>query len=278
MAVSRKTPDMMTAVPRRIQTAMLLTVLAFSPAAAGNSGPPDPAQGSVDSSGKFVPAKPAGESPKVPANPGEWRQEASRLIEKTGDHSFRVGLVRCDRAERLLVIPAKVNLREGLIEYALVAGKGKVHEALLSTEADPLHVQMAALLLGIAPGEGKTREVSIEVEWATNGPRRKVAIEELVALAKDTPRDKTGSTMARGAWNFTGSRIDAQGFAASREGSFIALIEDPAALIVNPRPGNEDDSLHVPNSAALPAEGIPVSVIVRWKAPDPPAADPPAKP
>ncbi len=241
--------------------------------------PPDPAQGSVTSTGKFVPAAAAAEPEEAPQTPEEWKAAATKLIEKTGEHTFRVGAVNCDREARTLTIPARVNAREGLIEYALVTRQGKVHEALLSTDAKPLHVQIAALLLGISPqpGSGKALEVAVEVEWATNGPVRSVPLEDLISVAKGNPQAETTTTMDNGPWNFTGSQVDAAGFAASREGSLITLIGDPSALIANPQPIHADDSLFVPNTAALPADGVPLSVRIRLKsAPAKDAA--PAKP
>lgn len=231
---------------------------------------PDPAQGSVDRSGKFVPTKVKGEISNSPTTLDELKNSASKLIEKTGEHTFRVGTVQCDRTTRTLTIPAQVNDREGLIEYALVTRQGKTHEALLATDAAPLHVQMAALLLGMAPQPGNQNPtaVMIEVEWATNGPMRKLALADLITLANGSPENASDQTMARGAWNFTGSQIDSRGFAAAREGSLIALIEDPAALIVNPRPGRHDDSLHLPNAAALPGIGTPVTVRIHLRSPD----------
>jgi hypothetical protein len=241
---------------------------------------PDPAQGSVDNSGKFVPASLQGEILNPPKTLEEWKNSASQLIEKTGEHTFRVGIVQCDRATRTLTIPAQVNAREGLIEYALVTRQGKIHEALLATDAAPMHVQMAALLLGMAPQPGSQNPtaVMIEVEWATNGPMRKLALADLMTLANGSPENASDHTMARGSWNFTGSQIDARGFAAAREGSLVALIEDPAALIVNPRPGRHDDSLHLPNAAVLPGIGTPVSVRIHLQFPDAFGKKTPAKP
>jgi hypothetical protein len=251
-----------------------------TPPAAPGGIAPNPDQGSVDASGKFVPATPPAEAPKTPASADEWRDSAATLIEKTGEHTFRIGMVHGDRKARTLLIPAQVNAREGLIEYALVTRQGKIHESLLVTDADPLHVQMAALLLGISPPAGKPQphEVRIEVEWATNGPMRKVPLEDCIALAKDMPGNTTGGTMTRGPWNFTGSQIDSGGFVAAREGSLVSLIEDPAAVIVNPRPGREDDSLHVPNAAALPADGVPVTIRVVLIPPASSSGESPAKP
>jgi hypothetical protein len=265
---------------------IILLAGALCSAAAGDDpqglAKPDPSQGSVDASGKFVPAGPPAQVPATPATPEDWQDSASRLIEKTGEHTFRIGMVQCDRATRSLTIPAQVNAREGLIEYALVTRKGKIHEALFTTNADPLHVQMAALLLGISPPPGKPQPcgVIIEVEWATNGPTLKVPLEDLIALAKDTPQDDRGVTMPRKPWNFTGSLIDSHGFVAAREGSLIAIIDDPAALVMNAVAGRppEHDGLHIPHAAAMPGMDMPVLIRIRLSPPVPQDVAPPAKP
>ncbi|MCW1925828.1 YdjY domain-containing protein [Luteolibacter arcticus] len=238
-------------------------------ASAGAQSPPDPAQGAIDGSGKFIPAtKPEGGM--GPATPEAWKEEVAKLIEKTGETTFRIGRIQCDRATRTISFPAKINAREGLVEYALVTTKGKVHEALLAAEVSPLHLHVAALLIGLAPqGEApKPVPVTIEVEWATNGPAKKLALEDLLALAHESPQGKTGGTLARGPWHYQGSVVDAGGFAAERDGSIIALISDSTALAGNPRAGGDDDTLYLPNTALLPSEATPVTVTLR---PVPPA-------
>lgn len=255
---------------KRIRGHFLATSLAFLPVASLEAqSPPTADQGSVDNTGKFHPSKPPQEQTTPPANPA---QPPGNLIEKTGETTFRIGLVTCDRATKTITIPVQVKLREGPIEYALVTNKGKVHESLLVTDASPLHIQTAALLLGLSPqpGKGKPIPVVIEVEWSTNGPKRKLRLEELVALAKETPQAKTGATLAPGPWNFQGSTMDSDGFAAERDGSIIALISDPSANIGNPRPGHEDDDLFTPHTASLPPQGLPLSLLIH-----PPTSAPP---
>lgn len=102
-------------------------------------------------------------------------------------------------------------------------------------------------------------------------PPRIVPLEDLIALAKESPNSDDAAIMERGPWHYTGSQVDATGLAASREGSLITLIGDPAALVGNPRPSHVDDGLHIPNAAALPADGVPLSVRIRLK-PDPAGA------
>jgi hypothetical protein len=250
----------------------------------GAQTPPEPAQGSIDAAGKFIPAaKPAGD--KAPPTPAPRPEDVAKLVEKTGETTFRIGQIKGDSATKTISFPAKINAREGLVEYALVTTKGKVHEALLATEVSPQHLHVAALVVGLAPREDvrepeakpkpqpkpqpKPVPVTIEVEWATNGPAKKLALEDLLALAHESPQGKTGATLARGPWHYTGSVMDAGGFAAERDGSIIALISDSTALAGNPRAGGDDDTLYLPNTALLPSEGAPVTVTIRLVPPAP---------
>jgi hypothetical protein len=52
------------------------------------------------------------------------------------------------------------------------------------------------------------------------------------------------------------------------------LIRDPAALVNNPGADRDNDKIHFPNQSLLPAEGLPVRVILRL----PQAATAPASP
>jgi hypothetical protein len=88
-------------------------------------------------------------------------------------------------------------------------------------------------------------------------------LEDLIAFAKDHPQGGQGANLAPGPWTYSGSKIDAAGFVASREGSIISLIHDDTALVNNPRPGHEDDTLHIPGRRVLPPLGTPVRLTLR---------------
>lgn len=222
---------------------------------------PTPDQGRIDPAGKFSPP-PAAETGAPAA--ADWKSGLDQLIEKTGESTFRIGLVQCDRVKRTITIPVQVHKRDGLVEYALVTTKGKLHESLLATEASPLHLQLAALLLGLSPqpGQGADVPVKINLEWASNGPLRREPLESMVTLTKDIPSAKAGSTLSIGTWMFHGSTLEPGGLAAEREGSLIALISDPFANIFNAREGTNDDDLFSPHAANLPPQGLPVSLII----------------
>lgn len=72
-------------------------------------------------------------------------------VRAVDSNTLAVGLVRLDRRARTLTLPARLNLNRHAIEYALVTRGGKAHESLLTTEAQPRDLHVAALLLGVKP-------------------------------------------------------------------------------------------------------------------------------
>ena len=221
------------------------------------STPVDPTKGNVNDAGKFEARIESGDS--VPAPDPAARLEELGITED--QEKVRIGIVELDRRTRTVSIPATVNMLEGAVEYFLVHENGKRHEAIFSTRAKPEDIHIACLLAGWKPAE-RPVEIDVRVTWETNGPPRSHGAAELVGIAAGHPEARDGRTIDNGPWHYTGSRIDAAGFAATREGSVIALINDASALLGNPRPGRNDDSLHTPNRAMLPSKGHPVSILL----------------
>lgn len=256
------------------------------PAAAGLDGDPAPPrlpsaqEGRVDATGKFIPLEAGGAggagAPKTRAE-AEAALQRALDVQPTGAHSFRVGKVSFDKQSRTVTIPARVNTRQSLIEYALVTQSGKVHEALLVTEARPEQVHLACLLLGLVPMEfpGEPGQplkvpaasgVKVEVTWDKHGPPARFPLAQLVALHNGARQGELAGLLAEGDWFYNGSKSTPQGFLAQQEGSIISLINDPAALINNPRPDRGNDDIHAPNTKLLPPEGTPVRVVLRLPA------------
>jgi hypothetical protein len=177
---------------------------------------------------------------------------------------FALGLVRLDKKNRTISFPGVVNMAEGLVEYAVVHETGKVHESVLKTPADPLHIHLARLLLGSAapittPGKKAPPEllglpITIRVRWDVNGTRRQASLEDLVS------NTLTKARMAEGDWIYNGSRVVQGTFLAQRDGSIVSVIADPDALVNNPRPGREDDEIWKVNDSVVPAVGTAVEI------------------
>ena len=189
------------------------------------------------------------------------------LVRAVAPGKFQIGQVNLDKTNRTISFPAAVNMREAdlPVEYAVVQQRGKTHESIFRTEARPHDIQVALLLLGAQPAmtnsfgaSGKEvpigERLTIEVAWTNDGRAVHCAMEDLVT------NKETGQTMTRGEWIFNGSNFSEGVFNAERDGSIVSIHIDPGALINNPRPGRENDDLHVPNPAKLPPAGHPVEV------------------
>lgn len=216
-------------------------------------------KGSLSASGKFEPTPSKDLKPiKVPT-PSE--RLAQPDVIKVGD-KYMIGSVELDSKARTVTIPAKVHRHQGLLEYLLVHTSGKLHEALFVTDVLPQDIHVACLLLGW--GEDKSRQtVSIHVEWLTNGPARFESIDSFVGLTEGGEMGKVVGQLNAKAWEYTGSIIDVSGFAAAVEGSIIAIINDPAALVNNAQPSTEREDSHVPIASKLPPVGTPVKIIFK---------------
>ncbi len=194
-------------------------------------------------------------------------------VRKTGASTFRLGQVEFDKAQGTISIPARVRVRKDVVEYALVTEQGKGYESLLSTEARPMDIHTAALLLGqtqaVVEGDFNkpaavpaTNTVLVDIAWLTNGHPIRVCLSDLLCLTAGRP-DPDAAVMRTERWLYNGSFIDRAGFAAQREGSIISLIRDPSALVNNPSADRDNDDIHFPNTKRLPPEGTPVTVVIR---------------
>jgi hypothetical protein len=154
----------------------------------------------------------------------------------------------------------------------IVADTGKTHESLLSTKIEPYDIQVAMLLLGIPPAgksdsqppgqinreylksapELKGEKVSVFLTW----PGHRARAEDLV-----WNREKNAA-MTEGPWTYNGSEVYYGKFLAQIDGSVAALVRDSAALMNNPRPGNDDDQIWQVNSDVTPPVGTAVDVTI----------------
>jgi hypothetical protein len=96
--------------------------------------------------------------------------------------------------------------------------------------------------------------VSIEVEWDADGAKRRVPLERWVLDLR------TAKAMKSGAWNYTGSQTAEGVFLAQQLRSVIAIVADTSALVDNPRPGRDDDTVWQVHRGEVPAAGTPVRV------------------
>ena len=202
-----------------------------------------------------------------------WAQEPAVSPAAQGDR-VTIGKITVDKKARTVRFPATVNLTEGLLEYLLVTDQGKTHESLFATTVSPFQLHVAMLLLGVNPAveiqelppeqitanslqaapELKGDDVDILVSWKQGEDRQQVRAEELIQ------NRLVQGPVPTGPWIYTGSAIFQKQFLAQSEGSIVALVTDPVALINNPRPGHMDDTIWSVRKERVPAVGTPVEI------------------
>jgi hypothetical protein len=209
--------------------------------------------------------------PTAPADTNRARLFAlsNAPLQRISADIYALGQVRLDKRKKLIRFPAVVNMSEGTVEYALVHSTGKVHESVLRTDVDPFQLHVARLLVGppeTLPGAGQSgvpREligprIRMSVRWTIGGEQKEAPLEDCVL------NTLTHAPMTRGEWVYSGSRVVEGTFLAQRDGSLVAIIADPDALLNNPRPGRDDDEIWRSNSALVPVVGTPVEVTIAF--------------
>jgi hypothetical protein len=195
------------------------------------------------------------------AGAAESFAQPTNLLKEIQPGVFQLGSLRLDKEKRLVQFPATINMTNGLVEYFLVAGTGKLHESILKTETEPAQIHVAMLLLGAH--ETKTNASStnligdkiwIEVRWKNGGTETRLRAEELIFDRE------TKSAMNKGPWIYNGSKVIDGTFIAQRDGSIVSIIGDPFALVNNLQPHRDNDEIWFVNTNKIPPWNTPVEV------------------
>lgn len=182
-------------------------------------------------------------------------------VSDLGDGRYSLGEIHINAREHSIRFPALVNMDGGLIEYALVHESGKTHESLLRTHIAPMEIQTALLLARPAASSQKPCDLIIGLEVpGASAPSGSVRLEDwIVNQEKSEP-------LRRGPWHFIGSRLVDGIFLAQRDGSIIAVMRDPDALVGNPREHNERDDIWEVRPGGVPPVKTVVVVVLRFEA------------
>lgn len=213
-------------------------------------------------------------------------------IKRLDAYRLRVGSVFVDRLNRFIEMPAKVNMQEGILEYFAVGTNGKLHESVLEVLAEPSHVHLGLLLIGLEPQTyHPPKEPHGWPEVATPGGRIELFIEWSDAKAgapkRAGPEIWLYDRKAKGAapaqqWFFVGSQFWNGRYTADLERSVVALIPDRNAVVAigedagNPYRGA--DLGYEVYTDVIPPNGTPVKLIMKAHGAKPPKVEPGEKP
>ena len=189
-------------------------------------------------------------------------------IKEIAPGQFQLGSVILNKEQRAIRFPATVNMTNGLIEYLVVTGTGKLHESILKTETVPSQIHVAMLLLGATDSSTNRSstnilgdELSIEVGWKTDGLEKRVRAEQLVF------NSETKSVMSKGRWIYNGSKVIDGTFIAQRDGSIVSIIADPLALANSSQRNRDNDEIWSVSTNAVPPLNTPVEITLKLERP-----------
>jgi hypothetical protein len=227
-------------------------------------------------SGQIAPATEQSADNQAP-HPGRdaplWNKggEASAMpvIQKMKEGLLRVGNIIVNKPYNLVTFRGEVNMQEGLVEYLICGARGKLHESVLKTEAEPFHLQIALLLLGVEPGntplayQGASGipdgdPVQIWISWSGIDKKMIKHRGEDLIFNKSTDR-----SMQTTDWVFTGSQVIRGRFMAQVEHSIAAVYHDPYAIFDHTLSAGTDDRIFFANKSILPPKGTPVTVEIK---------------
>lgn len=174
---------------------------------------------------------------------------------------FRLGSLRLEKERNAVCFPATINMTNGLIEYLLVTGTGKLHESLLKTETEPSQIHVAMLLLGSHESTANASstnisgdKISVEVSWKKAGVEKRIRAEDLIFNLEKK------SAMNKSDWVYNGSKVIDGTFIAQRDGSIVSIISDPLALVNSSQPKRDNDEIWFVNTNAVPPLNTTVEV------------------
>ena len=199
------------------------------------------------------------------------RAQTSAAVTETAPGMFDVGNVKVDQNARTASFLAEVNMRDGLVEYLLVTESGKTHESVFTTKIDPANLHVAMLLLGAKGFAKKTSAPPGQIDASYLRKAPELGGEQVEIIVKWPGHEaraedfifKKNAPAARGFWVYNGSFILEGKFLARLDGSIIALVTDPAALINNPRPGHENDHIWSVRTEAMPSTNTAVEITLQ---------------
>ena len=185
---------------------------------------------------------------------------------------FHFGAIEINKVKREISLPAVCNQTSGLIEYAMVHQKGKVHESLFRTSVSPRLIHATFLLLNEKPNSQFFHlfdqnpnlvkdfpAITVTAEWDDNGSKKKEEISSMVL------NQNNGAQLTNNVFVFTGSQVIGGQYLAEMDGSILAIYHDSRATINCSDPNSVSDDVWIANAKNMPTKDL--AVVICFKLP-----------
>jgi hypothetical protein len=201
-------------------------------------------------------------------------------VTRLEDGSMKLGEINFDTKTKIIRVPCKLNMNDGLIEFAVVHETGKVHESLLTTKVSPTNINLACKLLNYTASEelyaimkepgipsNKFPEVAeatrmaarteLQIEWIVDG---KTNIAPLTNWIKNS---STAKSMENKPWVYGGSIISEGKFLAETSGNIVSIYLARGSLILFNGKDYTSDEVWFVKPDDLPALDSAVTLIIK---------------
>lgn len=222
-----------------------------------------------------------------PRNPPTGKPPEKSLLKQTGESTYELGGLKLNGATREIRVPCRINMNEGVVEYALVTETGKTHESLLKTTEKPYDLQIALLLCRYEPHAGElikmlsnpqpeqlalaekkmerpgANRVQLSVEWTDKDGKTQTA------PVGDWIHDKReNKSLDIPYWIFNGADVGDGIFSAELDGSFISVHFDLVGIIGSTAKWTGKDDNWELETSRIPPVDSPVTLVITPVAPD----------
>lgn len=197
-------------------------------------------------------------------------------FEPLADGQLKIGKVTVNHKERTVSFPAQINLQEGILEYICSMPNGKIHESLLVSEADPLHISLGMTLLKFhrfekffpmrdenfewlpftepKPADYANSYVQISMTYTHEGKEHKSDFSDFVI------NSRTRKGLSPNAWLYTNSFFYEGAYQASLSGEIIAIFASRTSPINYI--GDFHDGVNDTGWVANPKQKLPLGAAV----------------
>lgn len=227
-----------------------------------------------------APTPDTGVPARVPSTNEEVPTEKP-TVKNLGSGKFAVGDVTFQKKERSISFPARLNMIEGLLEFAIVHQNGKIHESLLITDISPFHLNVALKLLRYKASEElfpildedfrptnkfplvsddvkAAARVEILLSWKKeDGSEGKASLNDWIYHAV------TEEPIPAMPWIYGGSYVHNGAFQAKSTGDIGAIFTANSALFNYPGKDRGLDTVWIPTPKRLPPVDTPVTVTIK---------------
>ncbi len=191
-----------------------------------------------------------------------------RILAKFGgellpDQNVKIGVITIHRRELEVSFPGRINMTAGDLEVLIAMPHGRVHESLLVSDADPLGLQLALLLIGAENGSrcggGKISRgtiLNIDVQPENGG---RMPVEAWIS------NKRTAGGIDRFGWVFVGSSFTHDmRCLAKEEGNLVNIWSFGNTILDNPSSTGDEDDFIVVNPETVGKNGTPVSIYMSF--------------